>query len=108
MQLQHEMLLVRNKINKEKTMDFIINLMLKICNLTDNSFFQLFVFYIIVYVIIGIMSTNIEGYLDIEKKVYLRDLIIMFVLFATFAFNAYQLSNIKQIENKSYTVSKEK
>jgi len=90
----------------EKIYGEIVNLMLRICNLTDNSFLSLFIFYMVVYFSIGLISTNIEGYLGIEKKVYLRDLIILFILFAIFAFNTFHLSRIKQMENSSYQITK--
>ena len=90
-------------------MDWFINLMLKICNLTDNSFFHLFGFYMVIYIVWAIIAKNIESYFGIENKVYLYDLILLFILFGIFAFNSYWLSNIKAHEaGKAYTLTKEK
>jgi len=89
-------------------MDFIINIMLRICDLSDKSFLHLFFFYMVILVIYHIFAVNIESYINIEKKVYLHDLIFMLFIFSLFAYNAYWLSNIKSLEAGSKYILKEK
>jgi Ca2+/Na+ antiporter len=85
------------------------NAMMSICELTDKSFFLLFVFYMIIYSVWSIILRNIELFLKIEQKVYLYDLVILFVLFVIFAYNTYWLHKIKVSDaGHRYYISKYK
>ena len=89
--------------------DKFIDGMLFMVELTDKSFITLFLSYLVLYVIWSILAQNIESYLGIEKKVYLYDLILLFILFAVFAFNSYWLHQVKVKEDYkgiSYSISK--
>lgn len=78
-----------------KTIEEIENFLLALCTLSDNSFFKLFLTYVVFAIMYSFLSFNIEKYLGLETKVRLYDLIFIVLLFAMFAWNSYHLHIVK-------------
>lgn len=73
----------------------IENFLLALCTLSDNSFWKLFVTYVIFMLIYALFTVNLEKYLGYENKVRFYDLIFMFLVFAMFTWNSYHLYLVK-------------
>ena len=83
------------------------NFLLALCTLSDNSFFKLFVTYVIFAVMYSFLSYNLEKYLGFETKVRTYDLVFIVVLFTVFAWNSYHLHTVKvQTGTPSFQIKK--